>query len=204
MQKKYMSLDNPADSYCNSVTKTVDSSYYADFTGKWNGEDGFQYSNALYQLNLNKFKQTNGEYKDMMKYVGVQLDILGYKAYDKDLSENMVYWMAWEVQLPNADSVNTLHMTGAPEVIIDREHIFGLMANEQGECLAARETGFDKANSVLRLKYDIPSFAADGTCNITASPKKMGYDPAYDFYDFILDIDVRTFVIAFGVRTLME
>ena len=199
MEKAYMSLDNPDDSICVEKAKTVDASYYADFTGRWNGEDGFQYSNSLYQLNLNKFKQTVKQYRSMMKYVGKELDDLGARAFNYDLAENMVYWMAWEVLLPNADSVNTFHMTGTPDVIFDREHVFGLYASQKGECLTSRETTFDKANAIFRLEYDVTEFAMDPICNSTLIPQQMGYDPMYDFDKFIVDIDVRTFIIAFAV-----
>ena len=202
ISKAYMSLDRPDDSICHEKTKTVDDDYLADFTGKWNGEDGFQYSNALYQLNLNRFNETKGQYKKIMKYVGHALDELGSRSFDYDLAENMVYWMAWQIILPYAKSVNTFHMTGSPEVIFDREHIFGLVANINGECLVKRETGYDKANALFRLKYNIPEFSVDPICNTTMLPSEMGYDPVYDFEEFILNIDVRTFIVSFAVRAI--
>ena len=199
MEKAYMSLDTPSDSICVATPKTVDATYYADFTGRWNGEDGFQYSNSLYQLNLNKFKQTVKEYRSMMRYVGDALDNLGAHAFNFDLAENMVYWMAWEVYLPEADSVNTFHMTGSPQVIFDREHIFGLYASVTGECLATRESSYDKANAMLYLDYNIADFAMDPICNASVMPLRMGYDPMYDFQTFSVGVDVRSFIIAFAV-----
>jgi len=197
--KAFIALD-PSDGVCDKVPKSVNGQFYGDFSGKWEGTDGFQYSNSLYVLNLNNFRHSVSDYRHMMDAVGDSLDVLGTAAFDFDLAENLAYWMAWEVQLPGADTVNTFRMTGQPEVIFHREYVFGVFASVGGECLTSRTTEYDKANAVLKVTYDEPSLAADDVCAATVKPENMGWIREYDFNEFKLEIDVRSLVIAFAVN----
>lgn len=191
---------NSNDGDCSTVLRTVDGTYYADFIGQWSGESNFQYSNALYQLNLNNFRYSLKDYSKMMKYVGQQLDYIGAGAYDRNLAGNIMYWISWQVSIPDPTSANTFQMLGSPSVIFDRQFRFGMVGNVNGECLVTRDTSYDRANNLFQLKIDVSEFLNDSICKTIAVPSYMGYIPLYDFNDFKLKLDIRSFVIAFAVR----
>lgn len=191
---------NSNDGDCSSVLRTVDGTYYADFTGQWNGDTNFQYSNALYQLNFQHFRYSVKEYTKMMNYVGKQLDYIGETAYNRNLAENIIYWVSWQVSIPDPSSANTFQMLGSPGVIFDRQFRFGMVGNVNGECLVTRETSYDRANNLFEIKYDVNEFNSDNICKTIANIDIMGYIYLYDFNEFRLKVDVRSFVIAFAVR----
>lgn len=192
---------NSNDGDCHSVLRSVDAVYLGDRLGMWSGDSLFQYSNALYQVNLRKFRETTKSYSSKMSIVGYELDLIGQSSYHRNLAGNIAYWVAWQTQLP--DTSSTFHMLGSPTIIFDRQLRFGLISNVKGECLVHRQTTFDRANSYFELTYDVSEFEASEICSSAADPEFMGYNAAYDFNAFSLQLDVRAFVTAFAVSTSM-
>lgn len=188
---------NSNDGICHSVLRSVDAVYFGDRLGFWSGDSLFQYSNALYQVNLRKFKESTKSYSSKMQTVGDELKLIGQTSYHRNLAGNIVYWVAWQTFLP--DTSSTFHMLGSPTIIFDRQLRFGLISNVKGECLVQRQTTFDRANSFFELTYDVTEFKANEICTSAATPEAMGYNAAYDFNAFSLQLDVRAFVTSFAV-----
>jgi hypothetical protein len=197
MTSKKFITPNLNDGDCQAVLRAVDAVYLGDRLGMWSGDNLFQYSNALYQINLRKFKENKKDYYAKMQAVGYELDLIGQSAFDRNLAENIAYWVAWQSKLPGTSS--TFHMLGSPTIIFDRQLRFGLLANVNGECLVTRQTTFDRANSYFELTYDVSKFKADPICSSIAVPEALGYNEAYDSNSFSLKLDVRSFVTSFAV-----
>lgn len=200
MTSKEFITPNLNDGDCKAVLRPVDAVYLGDRLGMWSGDNLFQYSNALYQINLRKFKHTQKDYIRKMKTVGYELDEIGKSAFHRNLAGNIVYWVAWQSTLPGTSS--TFHLLGSPPIIFDRALRFGLMSNVNGECLVSRQTTFDRANSYFEIIYDVNEFKASEICSSIAVPEALGYNEAFDSNSFRLHLDVRAFVTAFAVSTL--
>jgi hypothetical protein len=194
--KKFIT-PNLNDGECQAVLRAVDAVYLGDRLGMWSGDNLFQYSNALYQVNLRKFKHSLKDYSRKMEYVGDELDKIGQSAYNRNLAGNIAYWVAWQSTLPGTSS--TFNMLGSPTIIFDRALRFGLLSNAKGECLVTRQTTFDRANSYFEIIYDVSEFKASDICSSIAVPEALGYNEAYDSNSFSLQLDVRAFVTAFAV-----
>jgi hypothetical protein len=197
MTTKQFITPNSNDGDCTAVLRPVDGEYLADRLGFWSGAILFQYSNALYQVNMRHFKATSKEYRKMMRTVGYELDQIASTSFDRNLAGNIAYWVAWQTPLPGTSS--RLHMLGSPTIIFDRQLRFGMLAGVNGECLVSRETNFDQANSLFELIFDVNEFKANENCTSAASPELMGYNADYDFDSFRMKLDVRSFVTSFAV-----
>jgi hypothetical protein len=197
MTTKQFITPNSDDGDCVAVLRPVDGEYFGDRLGFWSGEILFQYSNALYQVNMRHFKETKKDYRRMMTEVSYELDQIASTSYDRNLAENIAYWVAWQTPLPGTSS--TFQMLGSPSIIFDRQLRFGMLSGVKGECLVSRETNFDRANSYFELIFDVNEFKASENCTSAATPELMGYKSAYDFDAFRLKLDVRSFVTSFAV-----
>ena len=60
-----------------------------------------------------------------MKAVGYELDEIGKSSFHRNLAGNIVYWVAWQSNLPGTSS--TFHLLGSPSIIFDRALRFGLV-----------------------------------------------------------------------------
>jgi hypothetical protein len=105
----------------------VDGVFYGDLGGRWSGDASYDSSLAKYSVEFRNFQQqTNEEYSEMMFNVSQNLNVLGIQARRRDLGQNILVWMSWEMLLPFSDTVNKFRLIGSPLVVFNRDSYFGV------------------------------------------------------------------------------
>ena len=89
--KSFVAL-NEDDGVCDNVPKTVNGQFMGSVNGIWEGEVGFDETDAMYTLHLNNFRYSEREYKQQMKTVKKALDEVGASAGNRTAAENLLYW----------------------------------------------------------------------------------------------------------------
>jgi hypothetical protein len=113
--QKFLSLD-PNAGDCKSVTRVIDNTYYADKNGYWSGSVSFRSSAALYLISLRNFEGDIEKYNSGMASAKAELALVGQKAEQQNLAENLLYWMMWDLKF----GASYFHMTGDIATIFDK------------------------------------------------------------------------------------
>ena len=79
-------------------------------------------------------------------------------------------------------------------------HIDTTLSNEFGDCDVYSLSRYDLANAVNTGAYNYDEFIQTASCNTTADPIMLGYDPYLDGEQFSMQIDVRTLVDSVAVN----
>lgn len=96
VEQKFMSLSTDSGD-CNSIIKYVSGDYTADENGIWVGSDGYDYSRAIYEMDLVDSALTVEDYQQLMLNADNQLDFMGRQSKDFDLSFNLIIYISWQM-----------------------------------------------------------------------------------------------------------
>ena len=201
IERRYVSLENSNDQ-CERVLKPITGTYYGSHSGYWAGHSKFEYSDAMYVLELRNFIEPTHRYEKHMNRVAEELRDLSLLAAAEPLVPNLLYWMVWETPFsPQQGRANLFHMSGSVLEVMDREYFFGSMATVEKECILMPTTTYDRSNGVLSMTYSAKEFEGNGTCAEMFSIWELGYRLSYDFDVFEITIDVRSAIVAIAVRS---
>ena len=90
---------------CDSVSREVPRGIYvADTNGKYLGESGFLYSQAIYDIGMNNLNILYGEYKETVEDVKKKMDRLAKVSKGYDLSRNLITYLALKLVYADSDS----------------------------------------------------------------------------------------------------
>lgn len=92
--KSFISLDDSAgvcrsdskSKTCCEVPQTVTGTFLADTKGHWNTGNNFSYINNNYAVTVAGLEYTNDQWTAVMKNITAQLEIIGTKGENRDLS----------------------------------------------------------------------------------------------------------------------
>ncbi len=201
VQQAFMSLQADAGN-CQSVLTPMTGTFMIDKSGNWETDARFTYTEAQYKYVFTDFLGDIGEFYQLLNDSYTELEFFGHlHAANNDLAYNLVLWAFFNSKTNSPNGVEQkLVLTGATEVIYNRQYKYGLLSNSVGDCKAESITSFDPSTYILQLQYDYDTFMADGSCNTTVDPAYLGYSPTIDNGRFHMDVDVRTLTLALAIN----
>lgn len=202
VNQQFMSLQS-SSGICTPVLTPVTGSYYIDTQGLWETTAGFSYTKSLYKFEFTGFL---GEYNTFYKLLNdTYNELVSYghlHAANNDLAYNLVLWSFFTTKVPDPITgvPQSLILTGDTSVIFDRQSIYGLISNINGDCQSQSVAGFDPSDNLLTLQYSYSDFMSDPTCNTSVYPPHLGYQPTIDNDRFHLGLDVRALFLALAIN----
>ena len=199
--QKFMSLESSAGD-CTTVQTPMTGEYLIDRKGLWETSPHFSYTEAMYKFVFTDFIGDRNQFTQMLNDSFTQLQFYGHlHAANNDLAYNLVLWAFFNSRVLSPNGVEQkLVLTGQTSIIFNREYLYGLLSNQNGNCQTLSVTTFDPATYILGLQYDHDTFMTDPTCNTTVSPQYLGYSPTIDNGRFHMAVDVRTFMLALSIN----
>lgn len=123
----------------------------------------------------------------------------GLTAPYRDAAANLLVWMGWSYTDPEYPA-NRMALTADPLVVFDRQSVVFNAANSTHDCTAPTSNSrFSSSTGVLTTTYSMASFSA--LCRSVLNPAFFGYDTISRPATFIMNIDVRTLIVALAVNS---
>lgn len=200
MKQHYLAPSIDADSdLCDDVVISHTGQYLLSSDGYWEGDDSFSYSNAKY---VSSFKNTQMSVAEYETYIetrkSLMIDSLSSMSTQNDLALNLLYWMS-HVYVESGSQTNRFYMNADPSIIFDRDATAGALTNQYYNCRDEATSSYDRANSLLRVAFDIESFNA-GACKNISDARPLGYLENVSPTDFKITVDVRSLITAVAVN----
>lgn len=199
--QKFLSLSSDAG-ICNVVVKPLSGVYLADDLGHWEGHVNFTYVNAKYQFNINQLLLTQEDWEaDVGGGIKGALDLVGGLTKQNNLATNLLFWMAWSLQLRVLDTIQVFHLTGHPEVIFKRAYHTGSVGSFAGDCKLKTVSEYSQASDYFTLSFSEASQGLDtnSLCSSIVSPTTLAYDERFQLYASVR-FDSRSLAVAAAVN----
>lgn len=203
---KFISLDQ-ASGACTDVVKSVSGNYMVDTQGIWVGNAGFDYSQAIYEMDWTDSAMTSTDYMDVMSIAKEQLMDLASTSSTLDLSMVALMYTAWQLICdPMLHTVcevfkgQTFVFTADTSYMLSLTHIDVTLSNVYADCNSYSSSTYSIADSINQGNYQYDEFIVNPTCNTTANPAQFGYYPYLDGNNFHMEMDVRTMMDAMAVN----
>jgi hypothetical protein len=192
--------DKMASKNCFLIPTVNTGTYLATQEGYWQGQDGFKYGLATYDLTIVSTNMTNDQYRYLMNKVYYSLQFIKDISVNYDLASNLVYWMSSVFVPTDGNSAQRLTFMGTPLVIFDRQKVVGTISSVVGNCNATSTAAFNSGNGLLTLSYDYNEYVNTPVCNQSISPTFLSYLPATDNGRFSLHLDTRSIITAVAIN----
>jgi hypothetical protein len=186
--------------YCETIPVSSTGAYLATQSGVWEGEAGFLYSEATYEISVTSLPITYDEYSLMMVKLYNQLLELGSISQNQDLGMNMLYWFVYSQQPINGNDAQLFYLLGDPQIVFQREQIIGTLSSRYGICNVSTHSDFDAAEGLLITDYNVMEYGNDSICNNTVPSTNFDHLPGTNVPTFSINIDVRTLVTGVAVN----
>ena len=186
---------------CISIPAINTGTYLATQQGFWQGQVGFEYDEASYQLTVISTAFSSDEYAYLMNSIYDNLQFVKNISVNYDLASNLIYWMS-AVFIPYVgNTAQRINFMGTPLVVLDRQKTDGSISSVLGDCNATSTASFNSENGLLTVSYNYEEYLNNPVCNDSISPVYLNYVPETDNGHFSIQLDSRSVVTALAVNT---
>jgi hypothetical protein len=199
----YISLNN--DRGCSFVSKTLTGTYLASTQGLWEGQQAFQYTNALYSFQFSNATFAPGEYQQFIRNVSQSLTDLS----NFTLAITLIYLMSAVYSFDVNNNTQYAQLTGAPSVIFDRLYIgpFVVMANSTPggdylNCSASyAQPQFWQSEATFHVEYNYNDYIKPtSNCNSVMNIQQFFGEVFPGQQTVTIDLDMISFSTAFAMN----
>lgn len=186
---------------CEEIQSTNTGIFLGTKEGIWEGNSGFQYSEATYIITASNWKMSLNDYSSAMNQLYTFLSQLGNQATQLDLAQNLLLWFSFMALADQTNPSNRFALIGDPAVALNRQYIFGSVSSIAGECkLPDQYAYFDKSNGELILNIPYDAYKANPICMAAGDPLFLGYNPFTTMNNFQVKVDVYSLVTALAIN----
>lgn len=214
VNRQYITVEkNDGGDTCNTVPIAVTGTYYADYSGNWEGSPEFVYSYAPYEVVFSNFQvNSKAQYREMIQSFEANLNEAGEKAKTQNLALNLIFWMNYidfyfvaDPTLQNFTSTGRgqlqyLDMMGDPNQVFDLSYIQGHVMSRAGYCPETSYASFDMANVDISASLNFSALVEDAICAYGINPLCFGYYGPVDDGVFEITMDMNAFSTAMAVN----
>lgn len=101
-REKFLSLDDQAG-ICKDIPKDVTGTFRADTYGNWEGEEGFEFSEAIYNFQFFHLETTENNFYQVVDRYLDQLDVLNEVMRTNNFAITVLYWTAWLMRVDGSE-----------------------------------------------------------------------------------------------------
>lgn len=184
-------------SICSEVPVSVTGTFMATLDGHWEGSPDFNYRQAAFRFSAKSFMSSSEDYeKNGAQLFSYILSVSG-AASGENVAYNLVMWMTVYVAFGKASRFSLM---GSPNVVFNREHTTGMIANGAGICDVPSVTKFDVTTSKFTMTLDVQAYNKSAQCQSLFPLALTGYEPLADVNDVKILFDVRSMIMAVGIN----
>jgi hypothetical protein len=189
-----------ASPYCQTIPITNSVVLKATQLGYWEGNSGFEYSEASYIASVTNWQISPDYYANVMLILYEAIVMAGNATKTGNLGDNLLYWFSFTARPNTENYAQRFNLIGDPLVVFNREEVSGTISSVWGDCNETSVASFDPAKGILNMGFSYPSFLANPICNQTGNPYYLGYRPGINTNLYQMKIDVRSLVTALSVN----
>jgi hypothetical protein len=196
----FLSLESSAGK-CEPVSRPVDGTYLADTNGYWEGSIDFDYARAIYAVTFSNVNASPESIEELLKTGFDAFRGIGNVAKNQTLAKNMIFWMIYTITAEFGGGFQVMTMAGSPQTLFARRYAKAGLSNEFSMCDVNPFVSYDQANGLLTIRYSYDKYSNSTACSSIALAVHLGYVPYIDGENFVLTIDVRTFVTVVAINS---
>ena len=200
-------MSDDGSGVCSTVSNEIAAaSVLIDSQGRYEGNPGFTYSEAIYELNLQRFVSSPSAYAEMLTEVKQSVQQVGQNAMEKTLSKNLLTWLSWRKVL--TDSKGNLQNF---KFVADAAIVFAVYTSlGLGSTIQGPDYKCEVNNRAQLMGYKIGSqfdgfeYSKDSNCTSLLNMNAILYSgaaplispPNISYFTF----DIRSFVVASSIH----
>ena len=187
------------------MTTSISNTFLASTSGAWEGQQGFQYTGALYSFQANYLSLTLDQYKNAMTQIVAFIDFIGNVTLHNNLGFNLIILMARTIQVVDTETGNDqiISFTGAPASVFNRVNMFATFTRSPvsgdehyASCGSQiEEIYFSQPSASYQIVYNAVNYTASG-CNSIFNAPNFGVN--FQTQNFILTMDMNSFTVAYA------
>lgn len=151
LSERYVSVEASVGD-CEEVSTAVDATFLATASGHWQGQSGFQFSDAVYEYTFSDLEVTSAEFRDLIEK-DFGLAALGRSMEQRPVGENLLVWMNYLKQKSINGFRQQFQLASAPSDVFDKRYLDGWALNASSLC-SSTFMSFDPSNG--RLQFEFP------------------------------------------------
>lgn len=190
---------NPS-SYCDTIAVANSGLFRASKDGIWEGQDNFDFSAAMYAIQVTNFEIDYSGYQLIMSSVYDSLNNIGQVAVNATLDINMLFWLTYSY-LGGGNTAQRFQLLGNPLVVFSRQQYFGSFGNINGTCNVTRSSSFDVSSGMLTSIFRATDYMNSATCTENGPLSYFDYLSGANSDSFFVGMDVRTIVTCVAVNS---
>lgn len=181
---------NPA-SYCETIPVSNSGLFRASNGGIWEGQDNFDFSTAIYAIQVTNYEMEYYDYQLIMSTIYEDLLAIGNAATMFTLDINMLFWLTYAYVSPT-NTVQRFQLLGDPLVVFTRQQYVGSFGNINGTCNVTRSSSFDISSGSLISVFRASDYMNSAACMDCGPLSYFDYLPGTNSDSFSVAMDVRT------------
>ena len=196
---KFVSLGKSGN--CKFVQRPLTGTYLVATNGKWEGQVGFDYSLALYSIQLSNVLVTPEEFASyFVDLIQSDLQIIADLMADLTLAENLIFLQSGQAEITVSGNSQLLEFTPTPGFVYNREYVTVAYASwPPAICPYLTVAAVDVANSLTSTIINVDNFYQ--YCGNSINLQTLGYQKfAIPAQSFDLTFDSVTFITALAVN----
>jgi hypothetical protein len=95
-REKFLALSQ-GDGICEEIPKDVTGVFLADSNGNWQGDEGFEFSQALYRFTFFHLETSEDNFHYVIESYLSRLDVLGDLMKTENLATTVLFWTTWMI-----------------------------------------------------------------------------------------------------------
>jgi hypothetical protein len=94
----------------------------------------------------------------------------------RDLSYNLLNWVAWSLFVTEGSVQHRWTMTGDAKVLLARQNYYGSLSKQQYDCRLPGTVNYDRATGTFTMTYSHKDYSASDYCKTILKDSDVGYD----------------------------
>ena len=198
---------------CTDALRTITASYMIDINGTYSGVQGFDYNEALYNLELNNLQVTNSQYQSLIQGVKEEIAFIGQQSKNETLNINLVFWFSFKYVFKYSDNPNLQQFSFVSDINIVFNSLNSVpvsfyMQSTYAHCNISRYASFEPSSYALSVQFDALKYndTKDCTSIIGLDNLNVGYNALdIDLYPALnqvtkTNIDLRSYFTALAIN----
>lgn len=145
--QSYVSFGASFGSNCIEVARPLTGVYYGSTEGKWQGNENFRYTKAIYEFSFN-ILETNTEAFQKLLNDDFNLSQVSEFTKNHDIIDNYIIWMHYMKRVIVDGNLQQLSFASSPGDIFNRRGMSGFVDN--GDLICSSETiDYDREDAIM-------------------------------------------------------
>ena len=118
----------------------------------------------------------------------------------RDLSYNLLNWVAWSLFVTEGSVQHRWTMTGDAKVLLARQNYYGSLSKQNYDCRLPGTVTYDRSTAIFTMTYSHKDYSASEYCATILLDSDVGYNAIANGDDMVLSWDGVSLLMARAVN----